>query len=109
MEFCCHKRFEPGSYRYYGCRNRTDLIVYSDNPVLGRPAGTVLDMPAAQKIAERYISDHNGPVAVNMSDGQYFPLGIPSDPVAGQYVFTFNRIVKIFPATMTVLSWVLIQ
>ena len=66
-------------------------------PVLGRPAEPVLDMPAAQKIAARYISDHNGPVAVNMSEGQYFPLGIPSDPVAGQYVFTFNRIVKDIP------------
>jgi len=66
-------------------------------PVLGRPAGSVLDMPAAQTIAERYVSDHNGPVAVNMSEGQYFPLGIPSDPIAGQYVFTFNRIVKDIP------------
>ncbi len=66
-------------------------------PSLGRSAEPVFDMQTAQKIAARYISDHNGPVAVNMTNGQYFPLGIPSDPVAGQYVFTFNRIVKDIP------------
>jgi hypothetical protein len=59
----------------------------------GRPAEPVLDMPAAQKVAEGYISDKNGPVAVNMSEEQYIPLGIPSDPVAGEYVFAYNRIV----------------
>ena len=69
-------------------------------PSLGRPAEPVLDMPAAQKIAARYLTDHNGPVAVNMTTGQYFPLGIPSDPVAGQYVFTFNRIVKDIPCNV---------
>jgi hypothetical protein len=66
-------------------------------PVLGRPAEPVLDKPAAQKIAARYISDHNGPVAVNMTGGQYFPLGIPSDPIAGPYVFIFSRVVKEIP------------
>jgi hypothetical protein len=66
-------------------------------PSLGRPAEPVLDKPAAQKIAARYISDHNGPVAVNMTKGQYFPLGIPSDPVAGQYDIIFSRIVKDIP------------
>lgn len=64
---------------------------------LGRPAEPVTDMPAAQKIAERYISDHNGPVAVNMSNGRYSPMGFPSDPVAGQYDFIYNRIVNNIP------------
>lgn len=64
---------------------------------VGRPAGPVIDMPAAQEIAARYITAHNDPVAVNMSEGQYFPLGIPSDPVAGQYVFIYNRIVNDIP------------
>jgi len=64
---------------------------------LGRPAGPVLDMPAAQKIADRYISDKNGPVAVTMSEGRYLSSGSPSDPVAGQYVFLYNRIVNDIP------------
>lgn len=64
---------------------------------MGRPAESVLDMPTAQKNAERYISDKNGPVAVTMSEGQYIPLGIPSDPVAGQYRFTYNRVVNTIP------------
>lgn len=63
---------------------------------MGRPAEPVIDMPAAQKIADRYISGQNGPVAVNMSNGRYIPLGLPSDPVAGQFVFIYNRIVKDF-------------
>jgi hypothetical protein len=63
----------------------------------GRPAEPVLDLPAAQKIADRYISDRNGPVAVNMSNGRYFPLGSPSDPVAGQYILVFNRMVSGIP------------
>ena len=32
-----------------------------------------------------------------MSEGRYFPLGSPSDPVAGQYVFIYNRIVNNIP------------
>jgi hypothetical protein len=64
---------------------------------IGRPAESVLDMPAAQKNAERYISDKNGPVAVTMSEGQYIPSGTPSDPVAGQYRFTYNRVVNTIP------------
>ncbi|MDP3565103.1 MAG: hypothetical protein Q8R70_11510 [Methanoregula sp.] len=64
---------------------------------MGRPAEPVLDMPAAQKNAERYISDKNGPVAVTMSEGQYIPSGTPSDPVAGLYRFTYNRVVNTIP------------
>lgn len=63
----------------------------------GRPEEPVLDMPAAQKIADRYISDMNGPVSVNMSSGRYLPLGSLSDPVAGQYVLVYNRIVSDIP------------
>ena len=63
----------------------------------GRPAETVLDMQAAQAIADQYIAGKNGPVAVNMSEGRYSPLGSPSDPVAGQYVFIYNRIVNNIP------------
>jgi hypothetical protein len=64
---------------------------------VGRAVGPVLDMTDAQKIADTYISGHNGPVAINMSDSGYFPLGSPSDPVAGHYVFIYNRIVNNIP------------
>ena len=64
---------------------------------LGRPAEPVIGLPAAQAIADQYISRKNGPVAVNMSEGRYSPLGSPSDPVAGQYVFIYNRIVNNIP------------
>ncbi|MDO9034462.1 MAG: hypothetical protein Q7U51_04585 [Methanoregula sp.] len=64
---------------------------------VGRPTEPVTGLPAAQKIADRYISGKNGPVAVNMSIGRYFSLGSPSDPVAGQYVFIYNRIVNNIP------------
>ena len=62
-----------------------------------RPAEPVIDPSAAQAIAERFIADRNGPVAINMSAGQYIPQGSPSDPVAGQYRFIFSRIVNEFP------------
>ena len=64
---------------------------------LGRPAEPVIGLPAAQAIADQYISRKNGPVAVNMSEGRYSPLGSPSDPVAGQYIFIYNRIVNNIP------------
>ena len=64
---------------------------------VGRAVEPVLDMTAAQKIADGYIFGHNGPVAINMSEGRYFPLGSPSDPVAGHYVFIYNRIVNNIP------------
>ncbi len=64
---------------------------------VGRPTEPGIGLPAAQAIADRYISGKNGPVAVNMSEGRYLPLGFPSDPVAGQYVFIYNRIVNKIP------------
>jgi len=64
---------------------------------LGRPAEPVLGMPAARIISEEYISDQNGPVAINISDARYSSLGTPSDPLAGQYSFSYNRIVNNIP------------
>jgi hypothetical protein len=66
----------------------------------GRPAEPVLDLPAARKIADQYLPDRNGPVAVTLIDGRYFPLGSPSDPVAGQYIFVYRRVVNDFPCDM---------
>jgi hypothetical protein len=77
----------------------TGLIVTFTRTILmeGRPSVPVLDMPAAQKSADRYISGQNGPVAISMITGQYLPLGFPSDPVAGRYVLTYSRIVNNIP------------
>ena len=63
----------------------------------GRPSGPVLDMPAAQEIADRFIADQNGPVAVSTGGGQYLPRGSPEVPVAGQYIFVYKRTVQDIP------------
>jgi len=64
----------------------------------GRQADPVLEISAAQKIADRYIIDRNGaPLPVNMSESRYIPLGLPNESVAGQYVFVYNRIVQDIP------------
>ena len=108
-------RYSPGPYAEGGWNFR---IVRSTTPVItgtldaetgtilafnrsiqktGRPGEPVLDMPGAQAIADRYISGRNGPVAVNMSEGRYYPLGNPSVPVAGYYTFIYNRMVNNIP------------
>jgi hypothetical protein len=67
-------------------------------PLQGRPLSTALDMSTAQVIADRYIvSQNGGPVQVNMSNGRYDLLGLPTNPVAGQYTFVYNRIVQDIP------------
>ena len=64
----------------------------------GRPADPLLEMNAAQKIADRYIFEKNSAqLPLNMSDAQYNPLRFPQKTVAGQYVFTYNRIVQEIP------------
>jgi hypothetical protein len=65
---------------------------------LGRQANPVLDISAAQRIADRFIIDRNGfPLPLNMSDARYDPLGFPDEAIAGQYVFVYNRIVQEIP------------
>ena len=64
----------------------------------GRQADPLLDISAAQKIADRYIIDKNrGPLPVNMSEGQYYPLQVPQKTVAGHYVFVYTRIIQGIP------------
>ncbi|MEI8330174.1 MAG: hypothetical protein WCF90_00705 [Methanomicrobiales archaeon] len=74
----------------------------------GRPCEPAFDITAAEVIARRYISGRNGPVAVNMSDGRYYPLGNPSVAVSGYSTFIYNRIINNNPGTRTCSSWVLI-
>jgi hypothetical protein len=67
-------------------------------PWEGRQADPLLEMKAAQKIADRYIFEKNSAqLPLNMSDAQYNPLRFPQKTVAGQYVFTYNRIVQEIP------------
>jgi len=64
----------------------------------GRQAGPLLDISAAQKIADRYIIEKNsGPLPINMSEKRYIPLEVPQKTVAGYYVFLYNRIVQGIP------------
>jgi hypothetical protein len=58
----------------------------------------LLDIDAAQKIADRYIFDKNSAtLPLNMSEAQYNPLRFPQKTVAGHYVFIYNRIVQGIP------------
>jgi len=67
-------------------------------PWEGRQADPLLDIDAAQKIADRYIFDKNSAtLPLNMSEAQYNPLRFPQKTVAGHYVFIYNRIVQGIP------------
>ncbi|MDD1699374.1 MAG: hypothetical protein LUQ04_01125 [Methanoregula sp.] len=64
----------------------------------GRQANPLLDINAAEKIADRYIVEKNRvPLPLNMSEARYDPLEFPQKTVAGQYVFVYNRIVQDIP------------
>jgi hypothetical protein len=64
----------------------------------GRQTDPLLDINAAQKIADRYIFDKNGgSLSLNMTESQYIPLRVPQKTVTGRYVFIYNRIVQEFP------------
>ena len=74
------------------------ITSFTRNPVSsGRPVSPVIDISAAQKIADNYIADKNGPVSINLSMSMYDPLGTPDTPVAGQYLFQYNRLVQGYP------------
>ena len=67
-------------------------------PWEGRQTDPLLDMNAAQKIADRYIFDKNrASLALNMSEARYNPLQFPQKTVAGHYVFVYNRLVQDIP------------
>jgi hypothetical protein len=62
-----------------------------------RPDNAIIDNTSAKKIAERYISDRSGPVSIGLATEQYSHLDISSSPVAGTWIFVFNRIVQDYP------------
>jgi hypothetical protein len=66
-------------------------------PPEGRPESPPVDIENARSIADRYIIDHNGgQLPVNMSVVHYQPFSSPSGPVAGQYIFTYERMFQDF-------------
>ncbi|MGB7788710.1 YcdB/YcdC domain-containing protein [Methanoregula sp.] len=67
-------------------------------PHTGRPAGPSIDQDRAKAIADQYISDHNGgPLPLNMTAERYEDWGNATDPSAGEYVLTYERIFQDFP------------
>ncbi|MGA2918636.1 YcdB/YcdC domain-containing protein [Methanoregula sp.] len=67
-------------------------------PHTGRPASPSIDQDKAKTIADQYISDHNGgPLSLNMTTEHYEDWSTASEPAAGQYVLTYERIFQDFP------------
>ena len=66
-------------------------------PVTGRPSVAIIENVTAVKIAERYISDHNGPVSIDLTTEQYSPVGPDSAPRAGTWMFRYSRLVQDYP------------
>jgi hypothetical protein len=67
-------------------------------PWEGRQTEPLLDINAAQKIADRYLFDKNKALlALNMSEARYNPLRFPQKTVAGNYVFIYNRLFQEIP------------
>jgi len=74
------------------------ITAFTKIPVLqGRPASPVLDIAAAQQVADRYIADQNGPVSINMSIARYDSFGTSGSLLAGQYLFQYHRLVQGYP------------
>jgi hypothetical protein len=58
----------------------------------------MIDMDRAQGIADSYINDHNGGLLpLNRTISRYDPLVTSSGPVAGQYMFLFERTFQDYP------------
>lgn len=67
-------------------------------PWEGRQTDPLLDINAAQKIADRYIFDKNKPsLALNLSEARYSPLRFPQKTVAGHYIFIYTRMFQQIP------------
>ena len=63
-----------------------------------RQAEPLLDISAAQNIADRYILEKNRvPLPLNMSEAGYIPVKVSQKTVAGHFVFVYNRIVQGIP------------
>jgi hypothetical protein len=70
-------------------------------PAEGRPATPAVDTDRARAIADRYIIDKNsGQLPLNMSSVRYQPFSPHSGPVAGQYVFFYERTFQDFLTDM---------
>jgi hypothetical protein len=63
----------------------------------GRPKEPILSLSAAQKSADRAIFTWNGDVPVSLGSGRYEPANDSGIPVAGRYLFRYNRMVHDIP------------
>jgi len=63
----------------------------------GRATSPVLDIKTAQAYADRYIADHNNPVDISLRDSQYISAGSATEPVAGSFSYTYDRMVQGYP------------
>ena len=67
----------------------------------GRQTDPLLDINAAQKIADRYIFDKNGgSLSLNMTESQYIPLRVPQKTVPGATYLSTTELFRNFPAIM---------
>jgi hypothetical protein len=62
-----------------------------------RPRDPVLSLSAAQKVADRAILAWNGDLTVSLGSGRYEPANATGSPVAGRYLFEYNRMVQDIP------------
>jgi hypothetical protein len=63
----------------------------------GRPGEPVLDRATAEKNADQYIANHNGPVDTRITDGRYSTDSTGQETVAGNYLITYKRMVQNYP------------
>ncbi len=67
-------------------------------PHAGRPADPVISRETAENTASQYISDRNGgPLPLNLTSARYEAWGTPPVPVAGQYLFSWERTFLDYP------------
>lgn len=64
---------------------------------IGQPAAPVISLAEAQRIADRTIAGWNGPLSINMTTRTYESHMENGKPVAGGYVFEYNRMVQDIP------------
>jgi len=74
------------------------ILSYSRNVSLtDRPRDPILSLSGAQKVADRAILAWNGDLPVSLSSGRYEPANATGSPVAGRYLFEYNRMVLDIP------------
>ncbi|MFA4861822.1 hypothetical protein [Methanoregula sp.] len=100
----------PGSWDFFLVKMNTtflsgsldpetgQIISFSNRiPAGGQPAAPVISLAEAQRIADQTIAGWNGPISINMSAGTFESQKENGTPVAGRYVFEYDRIILDIP------------